>query len=300
MPFGQSAGQGFVNPGTIITTVLKIIGAKGKILIYSPTEGPGNLIGSWAGQGGTDSSGNTYPQGLAIFNDFLTIKDPAAIIFTSGASFEGASASILSAVSGVNPAQFMQLSINSPATNVVGATDRVYVVLNSAAQDNSSDSNLELLYQGSNGNFHLYASLDATGFNQLAGNSTAADPNTLPGAVSPETWHNFSIVTGSAGVDQGGISYPPQYMLLSNGDVAIAGVYVSPAGGLVVNTTWATIPALTGYRPATNFPVILCSNNNHGTIAHLFMRPNGNMQFNAALGATVSMNLDGVRHIKGH
>ena len=299
MPFGQSAGQGFVNPGTIITTVLKIIGAKGKILIYSPTEGPGNLIGSWAGQGGTDSSGNTYPQGLAIFNDFLTIKDPAAIIFPSGASFEGASASILSAVSGVNPAQFMQLSINSPATNVVGATDRVYAVFNSAAQNNSSDANLELLYQGSNGNFHLYASLDATGFNQLAGNSTAADPSTLPGAVLPETWHPFTLALGTSANDINGTNYPPSYMLLSNGDVAIKGAWLPPGGGYTSGTTWAVIPALAQYRPVTNVPTALISNAAHATFTHMYVRPNGNMQFNSAIAAATTMYLDSILHVKG-
>lgn len=56
-------------PGIVFAEIVIIYGAKGAILIYSPAPGPGNLIGSWAGQAGTDQYGNPYPAGLAVGNN---------------------------------------------------------------------------------------------------------------------------------------------------------------------------------------------------------------------------------------
>jgi hypothetical protein len=40
-------------------------GAGSGLFVYSPTVGPGNLVGSWAGVGGTDAFGNAYPAGFS-------------------------------------------------------------------------------------------------------------------------------------------------------------------------------------------------------------------------------------------
>jgi hypothetical protein len=55
-------------PGIVFAEIVVIYGTKGAILIYSPTPGAGNLIGSWAGEAGTDQYGNPYPAGLAVGN----------------------------------------------------------------------------------------------------------------------------------------------------------------------------------------------------------------------------------------
>lgn len=52
--------------GPIVATQIIIYGTQGAILIYSPFPGAGNLIGSWASNGGTDSYGNSYPAGLSV------------------------------------------------------------------------------------------------------------------------------------------------------------------------------------------------------------------------------------------
>jgi hypothetical protein len=91
MPFGQSTGQGFVNPGIVVANTVIVEGPKGAILIYSPAPGAGNLIGSWSGATTTqtDKYGNTYPPGLQISNGLLTILDPGKIEFKSGSTVTG-------------------------------------------------------------------------------------------------------------------------------------------------------------------------------------------------------------------
>ncbi len=76
----------------------------------------------------------------------LSITDPAALEFPSGASFEQAIASIGAGIAGTSPAQFIQLLLASASTTTAGAHDQVQLELNSAAADNSSDSNMEFIY----------------------------------------------------------------------------------------------------------------------------------------------------------
>lgn len=56
---------GLVLSGGTITGPDYIINSSG-IFIYSGTPANGNLIGSWAGASGTDTFGNSYPQGINI------------------------------------------------------------------------------------------------------------------------------------------------------------------------------------------------------------------------------------------
>jgi hypothetical protein len=69
--------------GTITGGTLVIDGATGGIFVYSGPPALGNLIGSWAGASGTDSKGNTYPQG---FNITMGAISGTAI---TGSSFSG-------------------------------------------------------------------------------------------------------------------------------------------------------------------------------------------------------------------
>src|SRR5271163_366647 len=54
--------------------------------VYSPSPGPGNLIGSWAAAAGVDPYGNTYPAGLDVSGMF-NIEGPDFIISPAGAFF---------------------------------------------------------------------------------------------------------------------------------------------------------------------------------------------------------------------
>lgn len=112
------------------------------------------------------------------------------------------------------------------------------------------------------------------------------------GLGAPEKWHTLALQSGCvAGNDINGALYTPAYMMLPTGKFRLKGVVSAPAAGLASGTTWAAITQA-AYLPTTNIPTALCSNGSHGTIAHAYIRPNGNLQFNAALGANVSMFLD--------
>ena len=52
-------------------TLIVIEGPNAAILLYSPTAGPGNLIGSWAAVGYTDQYGNVVPQGINVNQGIL-------------------------------------------------------------------------------------------------------------------------------------------------------------------------------------------------------------------------------------
>lgn len=190
MPYGQASGQGYNNPGVVVANTVEVIGSKGGIFVFSPTVGPGNLIGSWAAQAGT-IAGNSYPQGLAIFNHFLTIKDPAQMIFPSGDSMEGTAANLFAAVVGSGATRFLQSLWSGPKGNPVGATDWVQMQLNSAKDDASTDASFNLIYVDTAGGVHGYVAMDSSGFNIRAGSAIATDPSTGTPATPaiPETWH---------------------------------------------------------------------------------------------------------------
>jgi len=69
MTFGKGR-VGFQNPSEIIANIVDIIGAKGKLLVYSPGRGAGNLIASIAAQAGTDA-GNAYLQGVTEYSNYI-------------------------------------------------------------------------------------------------------------------------------------------------------------------------------------------------------------------------------------
>jgi len=170
----------------------------------------------------------------------ISVTDPAALEFPSGSSFENNVAAIAVGVGGTSPAQFIQLLIESANTNTAGAHDKVYAEFNSAAADNSSDANLELVYQGSNGNSHEYASMDGTGFNILAGSATGAHPGTTPAV--PESWQSISVSGSPAW--SGTLFYKKT---LEN-EVMIVAQLTAPSSTPINNNAFATLPA--GYRPS--------------------------------------------------
>jgi hypothetical protein len=92
-PFlGLQAG---VSGAVVTANIVQVFGAGGGIFIYSGTPQHGNLIGSWAGMGGTDPFGNAYPQGLNVTIGTIsgssitasTFQGTDFIINTAGAFF---------------------------------------------------------------------------------------------------------------------------------------------------------------------------------------------------------------------
>jgi hypothetical protein len=273
MPFGQAPGQGFnqpVNPA-IVTQVIQV---KGAYLYYSPSAGSGNLIQSSAPGQGTDKYGNMWLNGFVTYvnligNNWLAIQ------------IDGNSVNLLESTTGPGG----PYTVNG---QLFGSTNAVALSAFNCLLS-FSDTGFALL-ETPNGHINL---LPGTGFNTITQNPIVA------GAVGvPETWHPFSLMAGTAaGVDINGTTYTPAYALDAQGNLKVHGTLNCPAGGLASGTTFATVPA--GYRPTTNIPVSLVSVAGHGTLVHLYVRPNGNMQFNGALGAGAVVYLDTTLLIQG-
>lgn len=90
-PYGNAYPQG-LNLGAGAITGINFVadGTNGGIFIYSGTPANGNLIGSWAGQSGTDAYGNAYPQGINVTTGAIsgtTFSGTDFIINSSGAFF---------------------------------------------------------------------------------------------------------------------------------------------------------------------------------------------------------------------
>jgi hypothetical protein len=268
--FNSGTFRGTVTAGQFIGTNF-IINQSG-IFFYSGTPALGNLILAIAPANGTDSFGNTFQQGI-------TCADPAILLFPSLQNFEGQTAFIQSSFSPPAVNQFLQLLIQGPGTNVVGARDSVLIELNSASKDNSSNANGELNYVGSNGVVHEYAFWDATGFNTPSGASIfAAHPGTIP-AVS-ETWTTLSLINSYAsGTNNGFVDVPQVRLMADNKTLMFKGTLACPAAGSA--TVFAQIPA---NYPNANlggiFGMLLVANLSGGTVDHIELHNNGNLSLN--------------------
>ncbi|MGH3275891.1 MAG: hypothetical protein ACRDNZ_16395, partial [Streptosporangiaceae bacterium] len=283
---GQISGAAITGgtvDGTVITgSVLEnsagnpktSIGADGSIKI---TNSAGDLIFEI----GPDGTVTWYSAAGAVLMQqspagVLSIQDPALIEFPSGQSWEEPGpANILAQVGGTSPAQYIQMALEGPAITTTGAHDRVWIVFNSAAEDDSSSANLGIQYQGSNGVFHQQAVLDETGFNILAGSITAADPGSSPAV--PASWHTIALQNGyTAGTNNGYTDVPQLRMMADNKTLAFKGSLTVPSSPS--SAVWGLLPA--GF-PNANFggPYGLgaVSNYSGGTGDHVQVQNNDNL-----------------------
>lgn len=291
------------------------------LFVYAPAPGHGNLIGSWTAQAGTDPYGNAYPAGLNVTvgsisgttfsgTDFLI--GPAGEFFYSGVPALGNLFFSIAPAAGTDsfgnaykgPGAFFYSG--SGDGGYIGLTKsgpgQVFIQIGNTAAGASpaflelTANTLAIGWPGNGGQVQL--SSGNPGFFTVASPMFAVGGTPAnPTLITTDSWTNFTLTAGSAGTDINGTSYPPAYMLTPTGDVKLRGVLVTPGGGLPAGTTWATIPA--AYRPATNIPVALISNATAGTLAHVYIRPNGNVQFDAALGGTFNMYLDCTLNVQG-
>jgi hypothetical protein len=290
MPFGQSTGQGFVNPGVVVATTVIVEGAKGGIFVYSPSPGAGNLIGSWAAQAGTDQYGNAYPQGLAIFNEFLTIKEPARIEFPSGQAMEGTAANIAGGFNGSGTAEFLQMLLSGPKGNPAGATDWVQIQLNSSDDGATTDANLAFIYVDISGTAHLYGTVDANGFS-FTGDGQAADPTVSP--TQPETWKTLTLLNNyMAGANPGGFLDVPQIRLdIDNKELSVKCTLITP--NPIVSNTIAAVPS--NYPNANlggNYGMGgVITNHTLGQFNQLRVQNNGNISFQVTPGTGITFDI---------
>lgn len=241
--FNNGTFRGTVTAATIIGSLIENSAANPKTAIAADgsikiTNAAGQVIFQIAPDGTLTWFSAAGAQLMQISpSGFISITDPAFLEFPSGAVFENSAAQIQVAVGGVSPAQFISMAISSASDLLAGARDQVKITFNSANADNSSNANLDFIYEGSNGVLHEYAFMDSSGFNVLAGSITAAHPGTTPAVA--ETRQSLAAGNGWTGT--------VFYEMLATGRVEIVAQLTAPASA-VNGVTVVTLPA--GYRPA--------------------------------------------------
>jgi hypothetical protein len=112
----------------------------------------------------------------------------------------------------------------------------------------------------------------------------AFTPGAAPTTV--ETWHNFTLDAGWTAVS----GQTPQYRILSNGDIEMAGAATHAALTGTTNFNGSN-PLPTAYRPVSNHYI---RTGNGGTVADTFFTTTGVVQaLNQAGGGTIQIRLDG-------
>lgn len=281
VPPGSSAG--------IVRAILVLIFGNGRnrgLFVYNGTPAAGNppVIALTAPGVVTDPYGNAVlPGGLSIVFGGQTIFLGSVggipeLQFLSGSASEATAANVAGHLSGVLPAQFLQLLMSGPKSNVVGSQDWVQIEMDSAAFDGSSTANMFLNYIGTGGGVHGYAFLDGTGFNITAGSIVAAHPGALP--LIPETWQTLALINGyGSGTNNGFIDVPQVRMMADNKNLQFKGTLATPAAA--ANTVFSQVPA--GYPNANLggiFGMGLVANLSGGTVDHIEIHNNGNISLN--------------------
>lgn len=130
--------NGWSSQSNILIVITDISGYSG-LFFYSPTVGPGNLVGSWAAAGGVDPYGNAYPAGITSY----AIGDESKYLNIGGSSIIGVDALYTLAgsiffdtvlASGAN--NQAQLQLISPATDP--AQEISSIQLRSTSTDDAS------------------------------------------------------------------------------------------------------------------------------------------------------------------
>jgi hypothetical protein len=213
------------------------------LFLYSGTPAFGNLLVSAAPAPGTDTVGNTYPEGLKIWNGQFTLADPAQINMPTGAAIEAVSGNMYGTVIGSGAAEFLQALISGPKTNVVG--DWVQNQWNSSNQGGTTSAEQSLIYVDSTGTPHQFAFLDKTGFNAV-GTVTAPHPGTTPAVV--ETWQSLGAFSTATWTVNNG-----RYRITAEGECELDISLNAQAGGSVAGVfTWAN-NILAAYQFSGNY-----------------------------------------------
>lgn len=105
-------------------TLIVIEGPNAAILLYSPTAGPGNLIGSWAAVGYTDQYGNVVPQGINVNQGILNSVSivGAAITASTIANTIISASTIIAPTLSSGTIYETQITFDTGGGNVIGYT----------------------------------------------------------------------------------------------------------------------------------------------------------------------------------
>lgn len=244
--------------GAISGARIVIDGTRDAILVYGSDN---SLQMSIAASAGTDSLGNTFPEGFAVSPDASPglrlglLGGTALQYFPSGVSGDHNSAGTQLLAFGAGTAAWTLLA--TTATQMLDVTDYVGVGLESNSDDGTSHTCIaKLNYIDTGGGVHSFVTVDATGGKVTAGTVTGVKPGSGSGRGSvaqPETWHSASSLLTSGWTTTGptnplryrveGVGSGQQVRL--DGAVQTTGAGPWPAFGNVL-----VLPA--GYIPAQN------------------------------------------------
>lgn len=264
--------MGWSNQPVVAPVVVIVASGPGQgLFVYSGTPANGNLVASIAAAAGTDTHGNPYQAGITSYSSSSIFANlTAGLLEFVDTAVDPSGAASIGLATRITTADSLQM--NSPVILPTDLVAQLFCTRGPQAQGRGS---------------------------VIVGNAALISQNgtpTWPTLITTDTWNNFSLQNGcTAGTDVNGTTYTPAYMLTPTGDLKIRGVVVAPAAGLAAGTTWGAVPVQ--YRPGGNCPVALISNGSRGTISHVYVRPNGNMQFDAALGAGVAMWIDSTLNV---
>lgn len=244
------------------TTVIVVGGTPGSgVFIYSGTPTHGNLIGSWAGQAGTDPYGNSYPGGLAASE--ATIENGVSLwTDTSNNVVAGILPSNYGPITLPNGAPFTTPPPPAGVSNAVGfytftaitISGTTYAVVTaqgaggwSMAVLNPSGAvigtPLEMAVYINPTTIQPYLGIGGPGVTSISlGTWGVQDPNGGAGAI--ENWHNLTLATGWI---QDASAPTCQYRLLPDGNVQLRGTAQYTGSSFSSGITLATLG--TSYRP---------------------------------------------------
>lgn len=307
--FNSGVFRGSVTAGEFIGTDF-IINPSGEFF-YSGTPANGNLIVSIASASGTDSFGNAYPAGFStsvgVFAGTDFVINTNGAFFYSGTPASGNLIQSLTHTAGTDTFGNAYLAGTSTYTDIGGTFFAInmfgielsFYTAATTAGPYSRLAGVRFTEIGSNG----VLALDATGEIDITAPVNTTDQGT-PNMVFPsiwqvDTWHTMTLVGGTtAGTDINGTAYPPSYTMGPDGNTRLRGVLVAGGAGLAAATTFAQI-LNPDYLPQTNIPVALISNQGRTNFAHVYIRPNGNVQFDSAIPAGGVMYIDCVLNTLG-
>jgi hypothetical protein len=234
---------GIVNGTTIQGAQFVAYGSSGEILVYSASPALGDLIGSWSAVSGSDTPGNAYPAGL-------TVGPVSGVQLNLSAAGGAALQFLLNSASFGNPvlqaaiASFAQVANFGPSK--VGHADHVDVLTNSS--DGSSSASAQFGYTDTGGTTHLFLNVSAAGTAIAAGSISAVTPGTGTPATpaTTESWHAITMDAGWSSVAGYNI---PQYRMLPDGNLHLAGNANSGASQTATKTLNSSNPLPAAYRP---------------------------------------------------
>lgn len=237
------------SPGVVVAGQVIIVG--GQLLVYFPTAGPGNLVGSVSGQAGTDRFGNAYVPELAAYGTSTIAK-----LFTSaGVAALGVQVTGLSDATQI-PAVF------ASAANIGAANELQILVVSSGKESSHDDAALQLFSETADTTGAAVAIFEFGGqvetytskFNGVSANQ--------PGTIStPETWHAVSLPAGMTGTVQVKILALSQLAILDI-NASVTSTSTSPS-----NLTGGNLPAA-AYYPGASRQYDVSTNQHWSTVAN--------------------------------